>query len=68
MTESSGFPFRRDHPLASIADDPFALYERCDCPCGGHYIETRIEHDAWCPGPKRTIEDTSNEHERTTQQ
>jgi hypothetical protein len=38
MTES-GFPFRRDHPLGRILDDPFALYEPCDCPSGGHPIE-----------------------------
>ena len=34
MTESSAFPLRRDHWLARILDDPFALPSDADCPCG----------------------------------
>jgi hypothetical protein len=67
MTESSGFPLRRDHPLARVFDDSFALPDRCDCACEGNHImkygdyEVRTGHAAGCPGPKRNVEDPTNQ-------
>ena len=71
MTESPGFPLRRDHPLARVFDDPFALPDRCDCTCEGNLImmygdyEVRTGHAAGCPVPERNVEHpTTNETER----